>query len=1242
MNEFEDSDFGGEVEQRIYQNMVEEEQELLQKRQELDKIKKQNEVNNFQEAATVPLDAGRAIIEDIAKTGGAEPSWMGNEERAPELQTTWGKTLSGIAQVIVPLLAFSYGKGRGLRALRNRGMLKNIPVGSAKDRLANLAADVGAEVGWYNITRQAEQDNLTGQLAQLGIPVPDWLATGKGDTAEMKRTKQQLEAVGLGVFGSLLGGLFRLGKAPIGRFTSKLRGKDAAGEAYVEQLAKKGGTSDVNNPALDEVLRDENLRAQSDGEMALKRLADNGGQVPDPWDADPDNYIQSKLFDESERVPKAVPAEGVVEAIVDNYQIAKNPSGNGRMQRFMTDAALDAISQGDLEKRTIIKGLQTQINEFASKNLDVDVGGRWKNNKEIVAEMDKIVSAMLDVPLEDLKKIVPYDDVTVAPGKKIKVVDPFWEQAFIKLSKRYINEFSMSGQRASALAQTSIANDISDSANAISVVKGELDTTRAQDRILDMLEFLQYEQTLAGSYRGWALQARKNGLGLTNATVKDWMEEAAKKSAQVKKLVNEIKELRVSNPRMADAVESVYELTNGSITDINMMYQAIEDSVKGRRVVKNWGYASPGVLVEAISSVFYAAKLSSLYTPVKAIMNNAANFIMKPINQALGGKGVRRAWAQYANGSAEYMRISAKLMSDRYKQVANLPIEQLARADYSDRIVQQQAWLDAAQAYADESGDLLMQMKVNFANTMNAFGNHKNVRYSTNIMEAGDAALNVALVLTDKRGQMIDDILAKKGKITPDEIAGIDQWIKDNGEMYARGALDGDMKPIDTALRYQAGEIAMNLDGNTRGLTALLNKSPILKTFILFPKTALNSLSFVAKNSPLSIVGGDLYKTLTLKEPAAIEAFLKTKGLPYSEDAWRAFKQETRGRVILGTTFMGYAWNMWAQGNMTGNGPYDKSTNSVNRNMAQEPVRSWRLAPGMPWISYDGVEPISTLLAFTVDLADNHEVLGKGRLEDIAQRVAFIFADNLTNKTFVQGLRPLLDIAAGKPTVALSKHAANTMSVSAINQLGRIIDPAYREVEDDFMSQLRNKWSVLDALGIGDPLPYEYNIVTGQKVEPGIELGLGALFPVRISKTQTRAQEILSETEFNVNAALDSIEGIELDAQQRSEIKRIIGERGVFAKAIVKAYDNPRNQKELADLRKARAGGINSDVVPYDRTNNFLGTLLKVLTKEVKYAKDVMLRNDDTLRQEQTQKYQIKRATQLSDYDEINRLLGIN
>ena len=522
---------------------------------------------------------------------------------------------------------------------------------------------------------------------------------------------------------------------------------------------------------------------------------------------------------------------------------------------------------------------------------------------------------------------------------------------------------------------------------------------------------------------------------------------------------------------------------------------------------------------------------------------------------------------------------------------------------------------------------------------MVALGNNPKLRYSTNMMEAGDARMNVGLVLLKKYDDMLDERMAEFGKITGKDISEINQWLKENGKTFVKGAIDSKtMKPLDDAIRFQGGEIAMNLDGaGSNQLSSFLNKSPLLKSFIMFPKTMLNSLSFLNKHS---ITSGDLYRVNTLKDPSQIRDFLATKGIDYSEDAWMAFKQETRGRVILGTSIMGYAGSMWASGNMTGNGPYDPTTNSMNRNLAEEPVRSWRLAPGMPWISYDGVEPISSLLAITVDLFENFDTLGKGRFEDILQKNAFIFADNITNKTFMQGLRPLLDVASGRPTTALTKHVANTMSISVVNQLGRVIDPAYRIVEDDFMSQMRNKYSVLDVLDKEGALPYDYNIVTGEQVKPHEFLG-SSLIPVRLSKTQTRAQEILSEIEFPVDAAIESMGGEDLTGAQKSKIKQFIGKRGQFAKDVVKFYDSPRARRDLDNIRKRRAMGVNSDQLSYS-DNWLIGHLVQSLTSEVTFAKQQIMREDEGFMAGQTLKQNLRQAAQTSNYNEMDRLLGIN
>ena len=332
----------------------------------------------------------------------------------------------------------------------------------------------------------------------------------------------------------------------------------------------------------------------------------------------------------------------------------------------------------------------------------------------------------------------------------------------------------------------------------------------------------------------------------------------------------------------------------------------------------------------------------------------------------------------------------------------------------------------------------------------------------------------------------------------------------------------------------------------------------------------------------------------------------------------------------------------WASGNMTGNGPYDKTLNRMNKDLAQRPTRSWRLAPGMPWISYDGIEPISTLLSTTVDLADNFDTLGKARFEDISQKLMYIFADNVTNKTFMQGLRPLFDFLSGRPG-AIESYAANLGSISALTHLSRVIDPAYREVEKDFLSQLRNKWGLLDQLGIGTPLPYDYSVVTGEKVEPQNFFG-SSIIPITLSKTQTKAQEILTEIEFPINAAISSINGVELNAEQRSELKRLIGERGRFAKEVVRLFNSKKGQAELRGMREQRASGVPSkdgkdqlfvrqDTYTEWSDSWLISQITKVLTEEVNTAKKVLMRNDNTIVDEINLNYNTKRNTTRSLLD---------
>jgi hypothetical protein len=792
--------------------------------------------------------------------------------------------------------------------------------------------------------------------------------------------------------------------------------------------------------------------------------------------------------------------------------------------------------------------------------------------------------------------------------------------------------------KALALMETGIANDLSDSALASNLLKAEgLPIERVQERILDLAEAFGRLDSYSGSYLGWALQARKAGLDKApSPDVAKWWKKAQEDAVKIKKLTKEVNEIGKTNPELKDAIIGAYELTDGSIKDVRMLQKAIIDSLKSRRLGKNWGYLSPSLIVEAISSIFYAAKLSSLYTPIKAWANNISNYIMRPLAIVIGsgGREFNRTWVQYVSGSTDLNRITASIMSQRFKQIQSLPNEKLFRSELAGRIQRQQDWIDAAEKLAESRGDLLLQMKVNSVKTMMAFGNSRIARNSANMMEASDVATNIGLILVDKRGQMYDEIFQATGKVTPQDVAKIDEFIRTQGKEYALSQLDENFKPINKGIKYAGQEIAMNLDSElSSGLSTALNNVPILKTAILFPKTMVNALAFPFKFSPLSI---DLYKANTLTNPEEIAQFLGSKGIDFTEDSWNMFKAEARGRAIIGSSIAGYGLSMYFAGNITGGGLYDKAANQSSTEVAQRPKYSWRAWEGAPWISYEGIEPIATILGIVVTTAENFETLGAAQAEKFLHAASFIVGDNITNKTFVRGLRPVFELIAGKPGYVES-FGANLTSIGIVNSLGSSWDGAKRIVTDDLQSKIRNKYNILDQLGIGDPLAYDYSVVTGEKIGdlnfPGV-----SLFPAKMQRSQTKEEEFLTEIEFASSGAFETSLGrVEFTGDQISAIKQWIGTNGNFRQTIRTIMNSDRAKEDIAFYREQRRKGVTSKELSWKDTWTYK-KIAQSFRANINAAKRAL--RDDALMEQENLQYQLRRGARTSDYELIEKLLS--
>jgi hypothetical protein len=187
-------------------------------------------------------------------------------------------------------------------------------------------------------------------------------------------------------------------------------------------------------------------------------------------------------------------------------------------------------------------------------------------------------------------------------------------------------------------------------------------------------------------------------------------------------------------------------------------------------------------------------------------------------------------------------------------------------------------------------------------------------------------------------------------------------------------------------------------------------------------------ITMTNKFSPISLFLED-YNKLALPGQKftadEIQRILKSKGLPVTEEAFNNLRAEIRGRKAIGTaTIMGASW-LFMNDRLHGNGHFDKERQRVRRQLNWQP-RSYKGWDGK-WYSYDGLGPMADFLALTADIMDNFDSVADNDLETTLNKMGFLLAANLTNKSMLAGLEPMNDVLTGNPA-AMSRWAANFAS----------------------------------------------------------------------------------------------------------------------------------------------------------------------------------------------------------------------
>ena len=1189
-------------------------------------------VKELSEAAGSVIGGMVDFTDDVIELGG---KIIGQEWEAipdgwgPEQKTQWGKGLRAVASFIGPTLGIGSLTKSGAMGLARLAGAANTSKAVTIVGKAGIDMAAGAAVDYTN-TRSQEGDNLSGFLKKQFPGTFDWLpddlATLDTDSPDIKRKKSTLEGAGLGLLSSIIEGgvAFARGLKGLPAGTTFKPVDNQAKAAFAKQTANSPMTQSPH-PILDRILKDEGYRAKHIDEMASVELDKIGGiEYLDRYSPN----IHSQVSDLSETIPYAVRPDAIPQMMVDNARILDNiDTAYGRPAKFHSDAYIKTLDLQFDNGRKLVKSLEDKIKEYGNFEA-VLPNGRMMNKAELLSAGDNLAAKILDPNMEGkaLRELLDgyRDKISIAQGagsaRPINAeASAAADTALNELSKFYLN---MDMQRASAYIQTGLAGEASDLATAARVMGDDIDVTQIQERLLDKMEVLWYETDMSSSIAGWALNNKKIWQEAVNARksnpneLKAFGREALDAFKAARKLHAEqnrtfwttLRDMNTKNPAFVAPLMRAYELTDGNVNSIHKLNKYMSN-VLG---VVNKAFIDmepqiPSQVVQGLFSTFYNAKLSSLLTPVKAISNNFALLLMKPLNVGLGAvvrgdfHSLQRGWIQYASHMDTTMKASGDYMSNMFKRVAADP----SVTQRKDFITTNKEHLELSREYAAAElakGNYYPSMKVQFVDTMTAINNHPWVRYSMNFMESGDAFVKSAIGMSEARGRAFDKIFQETGKVP--SAKDVKQVADD---IYA-SMFDKDGLITDAAVKYGAGEISMNLDNEfAESLNTMLNRAPILKSVLLFPRTSVNVLDFVHKHSPLSYFIGDWEKVRNLKEADEIAQYLATKGINIEnqplEQAFKTYRAEVEGRVAMGTMITTMGGWMYAQGNLTGNGHYDKQVNKFQQNAGDRPLRSWKGIDGK-WRSYDGIEPISTFLALTADILENSTSLGTTRTEQLLQKLGYAVSMNLTNKSFMSGLQPITELLNGQPA-AMSRWAANTSSIGILNQMSRIMMPGLREVDTDLGSMMRNKWNILDAAGIGKALPKAYDWYDGTVVGDNDPLTnfLNNTLGFKTNSDPSPGKQFLIETEFDVQPAIKtSIKGANYNAEQRSRLAQIHGESGHFRTGLELLMQDPRVAEDLKAIREARSRGVTQEQVDLSDSYTHI-KIRRLLNQTMNHAK---------------------------------------
>ena len=1160
-------------------------------------------------AATGVLDFGVDLLNLIPNVDIPKVSPYENEV---------AQSVRELSSILIPTVALGGVAGaavKGSKAVQASKFL-NDPLVKHIGQTA-LSAGTGAFVD-YTVEINQEDDNLSGSLRKQWPRwfgwIPEDVATLDSDSPEIKRAKNVTEGAYLGVGTDLLLGLNKLFKG--------VRGIDRATQWVPEsEKATAWFSKNLEIDATPEAVIERSAGKRSD---ALDEIGSYN--LDKSTNLDQPIFGVHDLYGYQEQGVRSADDLGVIGASVDVVRINKDiETVYGRVGSVVTEGALKFGLETADNQEMVIRGIASQLQDAGEYGYNT-AGGRYISHKEVVEEGEALAAQFYDMDLPQLKRAISKLQ-RPDPDTNVMVLRSEGYAGVMGAIKKYMDDFvNMDYMRAQAYVGTSMAGQVSDMAQGMRLTEGTPAIERAQEQILDRVEFLMAQKGMTSYARGRAL----NMLNLWNRmTVKGTkafdMAEAKRLEGliknegnatlrtmerikqEAKSTVDNLRVIKEEQPEMLAPLMMAYELTDGNVKTIARLNDYIRNStgVLSKAFI-DLNPEIPSVVLRGFFSNLYNSTLSAFATPIKAGLSNAYLLAEKPVRTMAGGlmngdlKTIRRGWYQY-NAALETLQDSFGYMKEVFKRSGTDPYVVAARDDIGLR---NEAQMDVLRAFANAKaaeGEYGPQVMLQIVEDMNALADHPWLRFGNRSMQALDGFTQSMIATAEAKGRAYDMVTnGGKEAFDADKAQALYTKVRD-------GMFDKNTGLItDDAVKHTTGEIALNLDNAANdAFSSAIRRFPVLKPFLLFTKTPLNDLALSATYTPLGVFSKTRKQfSLPFEEMAGeeVERLLVSRGVdlentPSIKAKYDEIRADIKGREAIGNLAVAGAVGLFLNDRITGNGLYDKQKQALRREINWKP-RSIRL-PGGEWVSYDNLGPITNWLALTVDVMDNFGSLAPNDIGEQLHKLGFVMASSITEKTSTSGLEAFFDVLRGD-TGTINKWTASFLTSatvpgsSQLAEISRLMDPGLKEVEMSVFDLMRNRNPMTKG-----QLPAVYDWIDGGEVgipDTFMARVWNTYMPWKVSGSMSDEKQFLMDIEYDARPTLRTNgKGIEYTKDERSEITNIMGRDGLFKDGIKRVMQTTQGREFRRRYKEAVDAGLEPDLSIFE-------DLHIMLDRELRYA----------------------------------------